>query len=112
MAVRHRYFYTVNGRRVEELIDGKWLPVAQNEVQHSHNIIRDSLGEGVKGIWNPATNQRYDSRSKYLADTKAAGCEVVGNDHVHGLKGPGVTKSPEPLHQTIDRLNQQKGWNL
>jgi len=36
--------------------------------------------DGMDQTWNPATNKLYDSKSAYYADTKAAGCEIVGND--------------------------------
>ena len=107
---RHRYFYSVNGRRVEELIDGKWLPVSHAQVTHSHNIIRDQLGDGVRGVYNPATSKRYDSRSKYLADTKAVGGVIVGNDQP--LRPRPKATVGERLETTIERLSQQKGWNL
>jgi hypothetical protein len=108
--IRHRYFYIENGQRKEELRDGKWLPVSEVQQAHGPLIIRDQLGEGVKGVWNPATDKRYDSRSRYMRDTKAAGCEVVGSDNAH--RTVPKAKVHEPLHQTIERLNQQKGWNL
>lgn len=107
---KHRYFYTVNGKRVEELVNGQWLSVSETPQAHGPLIIRDQLGEGVRGVWNPATNQTYDSRSRYMRDTKAAGCEVVGSDNAH--RTVPKTKVQEPIHQTIERLNQQKGWGL
>jgi len=58
----------------------------------------------------PAPNRRYDSKSRYYADTKAAGGEIVGNDFK--ASSPPKAKNPEPVHQTIERLNQQKGWGL
>lgn len=109
---KHRYFYTVNGKRVEELVNGQWLPLSSADTPsaHSHLIIRDQLGEGVKGVWNPATDKRYDSRSRYMQDTKAAGCEVVGSDNAH--RTVPKAKVQEPLHVTVERLNQQRGWGL
>lgn len=107
---QHRYFYVENGQRKEELVNGKWVKAREHVSTDSHFIIRDQLGEGVKGVYNPATMRRYDSRSRYLGDTKAAGCEVVGNDQP--VKSPPRARVSEPLHQTVERLSQQKGWNL
>lgn len=110
MPNRHRYFLIQNGRRTEELINGKWIPAGESAPEHGHNLIRDHLGEGVRGIYNPATRKRYDSRSRYLADTKAHGGEVVGNDQP--MTPPPRAKVRESFADTIGRLSQQKGWNL
>lgn len=40
----------------------------------------DRLPGGVDGLHNPATAKSYDSKSRYYADTKAAGCEILGNE--------------------------------
>lgn len=31
-------------------------------------------------VRNPANGQMYSSKSRYYADVKAMGCEIVGND--------------------------------
>lgn len=41
-------------------------------------IINDVLGD----VWNPATGKTYDSKSNYYRDTKAMGCEILGNDKI------------------------------
>lgn len=109
--MKHRYFYIINGERKEELRDGKWRKVTAGGARQSSNyIIRDQLGEGVKGVYNPATMKRYDSRSRYLDDTKAAGCEVVGNDQP--IRDMPRAKVNEPFSTTVERISQQRGWNL
>jgi len=108
---KHRYFYVENGQRKEELVSGKWRKVQRYDGPRSHMIIRDQIGDGVKGVFNHATSKRYDSRSRYLADTRAAGCEVVGNDFT--MKGrPKQKVSNEPIPLTLERLNQQRGWGF
>lgn len=105
---KHRYFYIENGQRKEELVAGKWVKAGERDQSRAHNLIRDDLG--TKGVYNPATKRKYDSKSRYYADTKAAGCSIVGNDQA--MNGPPRTRIKEPFEQTIERLNQQKGWNL
>lgn len=41
----------------------------------------DTLGEGVKGVFNHADGKRYDSKSQYERAVKAKGCRIVGNDY-------------------------------
>ena len=104
--LKHRYFYTENGQRKEELIDGKWVPVREVAREHSHIVISDTMNP----THNPATGKTYDSKSRYYADTKAAGGVIVGNEL--SMKGPPPVKKPESIPTTIERLNQQKGWGL
>lgn len=40
----------------------------------------DALGEGVKGVLNPADGKRYDSKSEFHKAVRAKGCSIVGND--------------------------------
>lgn len=109
--MKHRYFYIINGERKEELRDGKWRKVTSGSARQSGNyIIRDQLGEGVRGVYNPATMKRYDSRSTYMRDTKAAGCEIVGNDQP--VKAPPRARVRESIATTVERISQQKGWGL
>jgi hypothetical protein len=41
-------------------------------------VISDDLG--TKGVFNPATGKKYDSKAQYYKDVKASGMEIVGND--------------------------------
>ena len=53
------------------------------------NIISDDLGIG--GVLNPATGKKYDSKSAYYRDVRAAGYEIVGNEKM----GPSKPKLQE-----------------
>lgn len=88
-----------NGRLVEKHL-------ATPSPKAGHFIISDT----IPATWNPATGKQYDSRSTYYRETKAAGCEVVGSDNGH--RTVPKAKVAEPLHVTVERLNQQKGWGL
>lgn len=43
-------------------------------------VIRDTLGEGVRGVWNPVDGQTYDSRRAYEKAVTRAGCVIMGNE--------------------------------
>jgi len=50
-------------------------------VEHgSYHIISDHLGEGLKGVLNPADGKTYNSKSAYYAAIKSKGLEIMGND--------------------------------
>lgn len=46
----------------------------------SPSVQSDSLPGGIHGIFSHADGRRYDSKAKYLAEAKARGCEVIGNE--------------------------------
>lgn len=56
----------------------------------SHYAGSDSLGEGVKGVFNPADGKTYDSRSEYYKAVKAAGCVIMGNNAPKEMAKPKV----------------------
>lgn len=43
-------------------------------------IISDDIGAGVNGLRHMATGRYHDSKSKFRADTRAAGCVETGNE--------------------------------
>lgn len=87
--------------------NGDWVEYDRYAPRPKHTII---IGDTMQATWNPATGKQYDSRSTYYRDTKAAGCEVVGSDNGH--RTVPKAKIAEPLHVTVERLNQQNGWGL
>lgn len=44
------------------------------------HYISDKLGEGVNGMWHPATGEWMDSKSKFRAETEARGLTEMGNE--------------------------------
>ncbi len=52
------------------------------------SIIRDDLPGGIHGMLNHADRKVYDSKSRYLAEVRARGCEVVGNDSFSSVTKP------------------------
>ena len=57
-------------------------------------VMGDSLGEGVKGVFNPADGKTYDSKSEYYKAVKAKGLVIMGDD--------APTKRAEPKKETIN----------
>lgn len=58
--------------------DWQWVPrnmFRRYTGPRTPNLIKDDLG--VKGVYNPGTGRRYDSRSQYHSDLKAKGLHVV-----------------------------------
>lgn len=60
-------------------IDGFLVRVG-NASAPSHYAGTDSLGEGVRGVFNPADGKMYDSRSAYYNAVKAKGLVIAGDD--------------------------------
>lgn len=73
--MKHRFFFLENGRRYV-LENGDWRSVDIQGPATQIHLISDALPD----VWNPRTNKRYSSKSKYYADTRATGGEIVGND--------------------------------
>lgn len=44
------------------------------------NYISDKLGDGVEGMWHPATGEWMDSKSRFRAETEARGLTEMGNE--------------------------------
>lgn len=44
------------------------------------NYISDKLGDGVDGMWHPATGEWMDSKAKFRAETEARGLTEMGNE--------------------------------
>lgn len=87
--------------------NGDWVEYDRYAPRPKRTIL---ISDTMAPTLNPATNKTYDSKSQYYADTKAAGGVIVGNEL--SMKGPPVTKNPEPVPVTIERLNQKMGWDL
>lgn len=72
-------------------------------------IISDTIGTrtNTDGVLNPATGKKYDSKSEYYRDTKAAGCEIMGNDAPTESKREmrGNFDCRRELAQAIDQTN-------
>jgi len=67
------------------------------------------IGDNLPDTWNPLTNKRYSSKSRYYQDTRAAGGEIVGNDPA-GLRERKFAKpNLEPPQVTIKRVLEQMG---
>ncbi len=73
-------------------------------------VISDDLGAGMKGLRHMATGRRHDSKSAFRADTRASGCQEMGND-VNFNPGPrkfveskDVGNRREALAKTIYQL--------
>lgn len=67
-----------NGRY--RMIEGKLVRVADGTRGPVHYAGSDSLGEGVRGVFNPADGKTYDSRSAYINAVKSKGLVIAGDD--------------------------------
>jgi hypothetical protein len=50
--------------------------------------ISDKLGDGVDGMWHPATGEWIDSKAKFRAETAARGLTEMGNEAFPVNRGP------------------------
>lgn len=82
-----RATYTlIDGELVLKAKDGEITPEYSRlvgETKKSNPYVgfgRDTIGEGVEGVFNHADGKRYDSKSQYERAVRAKGCRVVGND--------------------------------
>lgn len=72
---KHRFYFLENGKRY--LLDGgKWRLVSDTGPSKRVNLISDVLPD----VRHPSTGKVYSSKSRYYADTRAMGKEIMGND--------------------------------
>lgn len=73
-----------NGELVLKAKDGvltnEYMAIPHNTPSIWQGYGSDTLGDGVKGIFNHVDGKMYDSKSNYNRAVRAAGCRVVGND--------------------------------
>ena len=66
----------------------------------------DSLGEGVRGVFNPADGKTYDSKSEYYKAVKAKGLVI---DDSTSVKAPSPKLNPinweKAVKQSINQLS-------
>ena len=58
------------------------IPKHEADPLHSGDPSAYVIADGMDPILNVQNGRMYDSRSRYYADIRAAGCEVIGNDTV------------------------------
>ena len=104
----------IYSKELGQLVDRDWYYANQPRPARSDlkapMYISDTLG-GSDGMLCMADGKTYDSKSKYYAAVKAAGCEIVGNEP---LTRPG-TKSDHPdgiKEDLIDVMKKNPGWAL
>lgn len=73
--MRRRYRYDSGLDAVVE-IGGNYF----EERPRGPSVIGDGLPGGVAGIRSHADGKQYDSKSRYTAEVKARGFEIVGNE--------------------------------
>lgn len=101
-AGKHRFYYVEGGKRY--LLDGsRWQLVSGHEPAKRLHIIPD----GLDYVRHPTTGKRYTSKGKYVADTKAMGYEIIGND----MPKPKTwdRSELEPVGKTLSRKYDEMG---
>ena len=74
------------------------------------NLIRDDMPGGIHGTLSHADGRVYDSKSRYLAEVRARGYEVVGNDTSRAKKPE--TPRAEYEREAVTAARQIEGnWN-
>lgn len=80
--------------------NGKCIDVTSGDPQPSPRgtiLISDSLDY----VRHPATGRRYTSKSRYYADTKALGYQILGNEKPKPK--PKIQPHPEPVGRALYR---------
>ncbi len=62
------------------------------ETPQGPNVISDTMGDNINGLraMYRKDKKHFDSKSRYRADVKANGLEIVGNDDMRGSPPPPV----------------------
>lgn len=71
------------GRWIQHPETGELIPAgeyARPEPQRSSLPMPMVISDHLDGIVNPMDGKRYDSKSRYYAEVKARGGEIMGND--------------------------------
>lgn len=86
--------------------NGDWLEIDRHAPRPKRMII---IGDSLPDTWNPMNGKRYSSKSRYYADTKAMGGEIVGNDPAGTRERKPVKPDIEPAARTVKRVIEQLG---
>jgi hypothetical protein len=85
---------------------GDWVEVDRYAPRPKRLIV---IGDSLPETWNPMNGRRYTSKSRYYADTKAMGGEIVGNDAAGLRERTPVKANIEPAQRTLKRVIEQAG---
>jgi hypothetical protein len=103
--MRRRYRYDAELDAVVE-IGGNYF----EEQPKGLNVIGDGLPGGVSGMRSHADGRMYDSKSRYVAEVRARGFEIVGDDNK-----PPARSRPHPddyMREVVTAREQLAGnWN-
>lgn len=86
--------------------NGDWVECDRYAPRPKRTIL---IGDNLPDTWNPMTNRTYSSKSRYYADTKAMGGEIVGNDPAGLRERKPVKPDIEPAARTVKRVIEQLG---
>ena len=86
--------------------DGDWREVDRHAPRPKRLIV---IGDNLPDTWNPMNGKRYSSKSRYYADTRAMGGEIVGNDSAGTRERKPLKPDIEPAARTVKRVMEQLG---
>lgn len=83
--------------------NGDWVEYDRHAPRQKRTIL---ISDSLDYVRHPTTGRRYTSKSRYYADTKALGMQIVGNERPKPK--PAIAAHPEPvgraLYRTWDKL--------
>jgi hypothetical protein len=86
--------------------NGDWLEIDRHAPRPKRLIV---IGDSLPETMNPMNGRRYTSKSRYYADTRAMGGEIVGNDPAGTRERVPVKPNIEPAARTVKRVIEQLG---
>ncbi len=86
--------------------NGDWVEYDRHAPRPKRVIL---LSDNLDYVKHTATGRRYTSKSRYVADTKALGYQILGND-MPGPK-PKIQPHPEPVGKALYRTWDKLGGN-
>lgn len=108
--MRRRYRYDADLDAIVEIGSNYF-----EESPSGPTVIGDELPGGIHGMRSHADGKTYDSKSRYLADVRARGFEVTGNEKTFPVKQQaGRTDYEREAVKARDQIagdwNGTRGW--
>jgi hypothetical protein len=66
------------------------------------------ISDNLDPTWHPATGKRISSKSKFRAETRAAGCVEVGNEKMPAPKVDYADISGHEIKQYIEQIRSRR----
>lgn len=83
---------------------GKWLRKSDAPPLHASERGPSVIGDVMPDMMHPANGKRYDSKSRFRAETRARGLTEIGNDRMPARRNIDLPPVRDDIRRAISEL--------